>query len=266
MAAVAEERAYVIGGGAQFDSADGVAGSAFGSTELSAQTWLTGSLGRTNVELPRRQTAKTWYADVGVDHHFNPAGIRAGLAYWGDSDFFDSIDVRGSFYVRSDWGSLSFDTEHRSFELDIPAFLDRPARDVNFHAFGAGLSSRFDIAEDLDIKASFMSYDYDVDLSIDDSGRLSNLLTISRLSLLSSLIDWRVSAGIGKDIGQSRLEFDIARWRGSIDGSDNLSLTAGFVTPASDRTDVEIRLGFDDSDLYGEVTVLSLFVYFYGLR
>ncbi len=260
-----DDRAYIVGGGAQFDSADGIAGSAFGSFETGEKTWLSASLGRTNVELPRRQTARTWYGDVGIDHHFDPLGLRLGVAYWGDNDFFDSLDLRGSLYVRGDRGSLSVDMEHRAFELDVPPIFDRPRRDVTFNALGAGLTARYSATEDLDFKASFMSYDYDVELALDASSRLLSLLTISRLSLLSTLIDWRVSAGIGRDFGASRLEFDVARWQGAIDGSDNVSATVGFVTPVGNRADVELRLGFDDSDLYGDVTVLSVFVYFYGL-
>ena len=109
-----------------------------------------------------------------------------------------------------------------------------------------------------------MKYDYDVPLRLDASDRLVSILSISRLSLLSSLIDWRVSAGIAKDIGTTQLSFDVARWRGSIDGSDNRSATIGVTTPLSERTDIEVRLGFDSSDLYGDVTVLTVLFYFYG--
>jgi hypothetical protein len=101
-------------------------------------------------------------------------------------------------------------------------------------------------------------------LRIEDTDRVVRLLSISRLSLLSSLIDWRVSAGIGVNFGLQRWQLDVAKWRGAIDGGDNRSVTITFLTPMTDRTDIEISLGYDDSDLYGEVTVLNLFLYFYG--
>jgi hypothetical protein len=262
--AFAEGRGYFLGAGVDVDSADGLAGNALASLQLADRTWLSGSVARTNVELPRGLVARTWYADVGLDHQFDPVGIRLGIAYWGDNDFFDSLDLRGSLYVRGERGSLSLDLEHRDFELDLPPTDFRPGRDVGFAAVGAGLSMRYGLSENLDVIASGMSYDYDVPLRIEESDRLLSLLSISRLSLLSSLIDWRVSAGLGIDVGPSRLTFDVGRWQGSVDGSDNFSATVGFLTPLSLRTDVEVRLGFDDSDLYGDVTVLSVFLYFYG--
>jgi hypothetical protein len=36
--------------------------------------------------------------------------------------------------------------------------------------------------------------------------------------------------------------------------------------PLSDRSDIEFGLGYDASDLYGNVTFFSLFLYFYGGR
>ena len=262
--AAADERGYFLGAGIDVDSADGIAGSALASVELGEKTWLSASVARTNVELPRSLEAKTWYADLGIDHQFDPVGIRLGIAYWGDNDFFDSLDIRGSIYVRGERGSLSLDLESRDFELDIPPIFDRPARDVGFGAAGLGLSMRYGITENVDLIASGMSYDYDVPVRAEDSDRLLSLLSISRLSLLSSLIDWRASAGIGIDIGASRLTFDVAGWQGAVDGSDNASATIGFLTPLSLRTDIEVRLGIDDSDLYGDVTVLSVYLYFYG--
>ena len=89
-------------------------------------------------------------------------------------------------------------------------------------------------------------------------------MSISRLSLLSSLIDWQVGAGVGVDFGLKRWQFDFARWRGSIDGGENHSATIRFLTPMTERTDIEIGLGYDSSELYGDVVVASLFVYFYG--
>ena len=69
----------------------------------------------------------------------------------------------------------------------------------------------------------------------------------------------------GVNFGLQRWQLDLAKWRGAIDGGDNRSVTIAFLTPMTDRTDIEISLGYDDSDLYGEVTVLNLFLYFYGV-
>ncbi len=34
--------------------------------------------------------------------------------------------------------------------------------------------------------------------------------------------------------------------------------------PMTDKTDIEFSLGYDRSELYGDVTFFSLFLYFYG--
>ena len=263
--ACAQGRAFILGAGFEGDSADGIAVTAIGDMELGERTWLSGAVGRTTVDLPRDFTSETWYGDVGIDHYFDPIGLRLSAAYWGDADILDSIDARGSIYSRGEAGSLGVDIEHRDFEFDVPAIGDqRPETQVGFSAVGLGMTGRLNLPGNVNLHASGMSYEYDVNLRVEDSDRLANLLSISRLSLLSSLIDWRVSAGVGVDVGLRRFQFDVARWRGSIDGSDNFGATFRFLMPMSERTDVELSLGFDDSDLYDSVTVFSVFVYFYG--
>ncbi|MDJ0911422.1 MAG: hypothetical protein QNI99_19715, partial [Woeseiaceae bacterium] len=113
-------------------------------------------------------------------------------------------------------------------------------------------------------RASGMSYEYDIDLDVGETDRVVDLLSVSRLSLLSSLIDWRASVGVDVDFGLSRLSFDISRWQGAIDDGDNYGATISYLAPVSRRTDVEISVGYDDSDLFGDVTIVSFFVYFYG--
>jgi len=262
---LADKGDYVLGVGVSVDDADGVAAIAIADVGVAKDTWLSGSVGRTSVELPNRQDLETWYGDISIDHFWNPAGARLGVAYWGDSALLDSVDIVGSAYTRGNAGMLSVDYEHRDFELELPPIDVLPRALIPFKANGLGLSGRLNMTQRTNLRLSGMSYEYDVDLRSQDAARVLNLLSISRLSLLSSLIDWRVSAGIGVDVGLRRWELDVAKWRGSIDGSDNRSVTLTFLTPMTNRTDLEINLGYDDSDLYGEVTVLNLFFYFYGV-
>jgi hypothetical protein len=41
-------------------------------------------------------------------------------------------------------------------------------------------------------------------------------------------------------------------------------VTLRLLTPLSEKTDIEFGLGYDDSDLYGDVTFFSVYLYFYG--
>ena len=41
-------------------------------------------------------------------------------------------------------------------------------------------------------------------------------------------------------------------------------MQARFLVPIGRRNDIEFELGFDESENYGEVTVFSVLLYFYG--
>jgi hypothetical protein len=263
--ALAARGDYILGAGVSVDDQNGIAAIVVADWSVGERTWLSTSIGRNKVELPNRQDLDTWYGDISIDHFWEPAGARFGIAYWGDARTLDSVDYVAALYTRGDKGTISIDAEYRDLELELPP-IDLFARtSIPFNTSGLGLSGRLKLSQRTDFRISGMSYEYNINLRIDDTDRVVRLLSISRLSLLSSLIDWRVSAGFGIDLGLQRWQLDVAKWRGAIDGGDNRSVTISFLTPMTDKTDIEISLGYDDSDLYGEVAVLNLFLYFYGI-
>ncbi len=255
---------YVVAGGVQGDSADGIAVVLLGDLAVGEETWLSAGVARSSVDLNVRDELETWYGDLALDHFFDPVGVRLGVAYWGDNRLLDSNDLRASLYFRGARGYLSFDYEFRDFELELPEsdFLRR--RQVNFDANGIGLGARLDLTEDVDLRFRGMSYDYSVNLRFDPDRDLVNLISVTRLSLLNSLVDYRASLGLGIDFGLKRLEFEVAQWEGAVAGSRTNSYSLRFLTPISARNDIEFELGYDDSENYGEVTVFSVLLYFYG--
>jgi hypothetical protein len=255
---------YVIAGGLEGDSADGLAAALFGDLAVGEETWLSAGAARSSVELPIRDELETWYADVGLDHFFDPAGLRLGLAYWGDNSVLDSADARVSVYFRGGRGSLSFDYEFRDFELELPDIDFFRRRQVNFDANGYGLGARLDFSENVDVRFKGMSYDYSVNLRLDPNRDIVNLISVTRLSLINTLVDYRASISLGFDFALKRLEFEAAQWEGAVAGSRTNSYSLRFLTPISNRNDIEFGLGYDDSENYGQVTVFSVFLYFYG--
>lgn len=255
---------FVIAGGVEGDNADGLALALFGDVAIGDETWLSGGVARSSVDLELRDELETWYADIGVDHYFDPAGVRLGVAYWGDDDILDSVDLRASLYFRGDKGSLSFDYEFRDFELVLPQFNMSPRRKVNFDANGVGISARLDLTDRIDVRLKGIAYDYSVDLRLDPNRDIVNVISVSRLSLINSLVDYRANVGLGIDFGLKRLEFDIAQWEGAVAGARTNSYSLRFLTPVGERSDIEFGIGYDDSDTYGEVTVFSVYLYFYG--
>lgn len=255
---------FVIAAGLEGDSADGLAAALFGDVAIGEDTWLSGGIARSAVDLAIREDLETWYADVGIDHFFKPAGVRIGVAYWGDDNILDSKDVRASLYFRGDKGSLSFDYEFRDFELQLPDFDIFPRRRITFDANGIGLGARIDLTDTVDLRLKGIAYDYSVNLRLDPNRDIVNVISVSRLSLINSLVDYRANIGLGFDFGLKRLEFDVAQWEGAVAGARTNSYSVRFLTPIGERNDIEFGLGYDDSDTYGEVTVFSVYLYFYG--
>lgn len=255
---------FILGFGLEGDSADGLGAAVIGDVELKENTWLTAAIAKNAVDLPRQQTLDTWYTDLGLDHWFDPMGVRLGIAYWGDSDILNSIDWRGSLYWRGDKATLSVDYEFRDFTFRLPAFDAFPGREIEFDAHGIGLSASFDVSENASLSFYGKDYDYSVNLGLDRNRGILDLLSFSRLSLINSLVDYHVGAGLSLDAGTRRWQFELSNWKGEVDASVTNSATIRFTTPMGGKSDVEIGLGVDDSELYGTVTFLSVYLFFYG--
>lgn len=255
---------YIISIGAEVDNADASAGSLSGELAVTKNTWLSAAAASNSVDLPRGVTLDTVYGDIGVDHWFDPVGVRATISYWGDSDILDSRDYRGSLYWRNDKITLSGQYERRDFSFEVFRDTLRPGQDFEFSADGLGLSARFKLSKSVDLSLSAMDYDYDVDLRIDANRPILDYLSVSRLSLINGLIDYRARISLGVDVGNQHWSLDVARWKGEVDGREAHSATLRFLTPLGKTSDIELGLGVDRSSGYDTVTVFSVFFYFYG--
>lgn len=255
---------YILGVGLEGDTADGFAGMAIGEFGLTEKTWLSAAVARNTVDRSGSRDIDSWYGDIGVDHWFEPLGVRLGLSYWGDNDTLDSTDYRASLYWRNDRLTISADYDYRDFDLELPSVDAIAARAFSFDADGLGLSARFKITDDFDVGVSGMDYDYSVNLKLDDNRPVLDFFAFSRLSLINSLVDYRAYASLGVDVGKRRWEVDVGKWKGEVDGGSTTSTTLRYLSPLGDSADIEFALGYDDSDLYGGVTFFSVFLYFYG--
>lgn len=255
---------WIAGVGAEGDTSDGLAGVVFADVAVSEKTWLTASIGGNTVELPRRRSIDTRFGSLGIDHWFDPVGVKLEVAYWGDSDILDSRDWGGSLYWRSDRVTLAGDYEYRDFRFTIPATNQFPGRTVDFDAHGIGLTTRFELTDSVSLGFAGMTYDYSVDLRLDDNRGILDLLSFSRLSLINSLVDHSAFVTLGLDVGERNWQLEAGTWRGAVDDGTTRSATLRFLTPLGRSSDLELGIGLDDSDLYGSVTFFSVFLYFYG--
>ena len=255
---------YVVGFGLEGDSADGLGAALIGDLAVGQNTWLTGAVARSTVDAPDRQSVDSWYGDLEIDHLFDPVGVSLGVSYWGNSETLDSRDWRGSVYWQGDRLLLAGEYEYRDFRFELPEINFFPGRVFRFDANGIGLTARLDLTENVSLGLQGKDYDYGANLRLDRNRGLLDLLAFSRLSLINSLVDYRVGASLGVDTGKRYWRFEAATWKGEADGSTTRSATLRLTTPMGERGDIEFGLGVDNSDLYGSVTFLSVFLYFYG--
>jgi len=253
---------YVIGFGAEGDSADGRAITAFGDFGLSEKTWVSAAAGSARTEGFIRNN-DTIYVDAGIDHWFKPVGIRLGASYWGNAEILDSRDLRASIYLRGRSGSISIEYEKRDFEFDLQSDLVR-GRTALFSADGLGLTARLALGEHVNFRLGGMAYDYSRNLRLQEDIDVLAFLSSSRLSMVNSLIDDRFSAGLEYSFGLRSIDVNAGRWQTAIDGSTVDSYSVGFLTPVSDRLDMELRVSFDDSETFGKTTALSVHLYYFG--
>ena len=255
---------FMLGGGAESDSDGGISAAFVGSVGLAEETWLSAAVAGSSVDLDDDREVEAVYADIELDHFFDPVGIRAGVAYWGDADVLKSNDVRFSGYFRNDLITFSGDYEYRDFDLTIPPTDFFAGRRFMFDADGFGLTAQIRTSENTRLRLRGIKYDYSVDFRPGDRVEAGRLLSVSRLSLINSLVDHRAGISLSLDRGQNNWNFDLSTWESIFTGSRTRSLTIRYLFPASDKTDLELGVGYDDSELYGDVSFFSLYLFFYG--
>ena len=255
---------YMIGGGAESDSEGGLSATLLGGVGLSADTWLSAGLAKSSVDLVSGRKLDTLYADVELDHFFDPIGIRVGAAYWGDSDVLESNDWRASMYYRNDTAALSLEYEFRDFDFVIPSTDFLALRRIMFDADGFGASARINTSENTSLRLRGIKYDYSIPFRPVENVDAARLISVTRLSLINTLVDHRASVSLSIDQGLKNWDIELSTWESILDKSRTRSLTVRYLVPMTDKTDIELGLGYDDSELYGDVTFFSLYLFFYG--
>lgn len=253
---------YVLGAGAEGDSADGRAFSAFGDFGLTDNAWLSLAAMTAETEGVIRDN-ETLLGRASLDYFFDPVGLRIGGGYWGNADILDSRDLSAALYVRGNGGSLSLEYENRRFEFDLQSDLLR-GRTAKFSADGWGLSSRIALGERVNVYLGGMVYDYSRNLRIQPDIDVLAFVSNSRLSMINNLVDDRFTGGIEFKFGLRSLDLTAGQWQTAVDGSRIDSYSIGFLTPVGDRFDAEFRVSMDDSETFGRTTALSFYLYYFG--
>lgn len=253
---------YVIGIGAEGDSADGRAITAIGDFGVGEKTWLSFTANSAETDGILRSN-ETVYAGAGLDHWFEPFGVRFGASYWGNSDLLDSRDLQSSIYVRGNSGSISLEYEKRDFKFRLQSDALR-GRIAEFSSNGWGIRARVALADRLNFTLGGMTYDYSRNLRLQPDIDALAYLSSSRLSMINSLIDHRFNGGLEYEFGLRSVDITAGNWQLAVDGSTVDSYSLGFLTPISDRVDMEMRVAFDDSETFGSTTAVSVHLFYFG--
>lgn len=263
-AAQADDRAYLLGAGVEADDEDGLRASILAGIEVGDSTWLSGALSSSTVDLGSGDGSDTVYADLELDHFIDPVGMSVGVAYWGDPDLLDSVDIRGSLYTRGETFYLAAELEHRDFDFIIPPSDFFVGREFAFTADGIGARMRLRFTDSFSVALSGIQYNYSVNFRPNENRDAIRLITVSRLGLINSLIDSRAGVDFLFDAGARRWQLNYSTWEGALDRSRTNSVTISYLHPATARSDLDFSIGYDDSDLYGDVAFASVYWYFYG--
>lgn len=254
---------YVLGLNGEADNAGGRSVGAFIDYGATENTWLSGVIARTDTS-GVLGGLQTMYLDAAVEHAFGVFGVRAGAAYWGDRNILDSTDLRGSMFFRGKKASVSFDYELREFDFVYISPFDDRVRTVEFAANGIGAAGSLRLTENSRVFVSGMRYDYSRDIRLQPEIDSLRLLSSSRLSLMNSLIDYRVSGGVEFRFGERSLDLTISNWQTAVDGGKVRSISFGFLTPSGPASDLELRLAFDESENFGNTFAFAVSFYYFG--
>jgi hypothetical protein len=261
-AALADTNDLVLGFGGETDSSGSRAAAAFGEIGVSGNSWVSLTVAGTRGS---DDGLRTVYADAGVDYWFEPMGIRLGGGYWGDENLLDSHDLRASLYFKNDTVTVSADYQRRDFDFTFVSVLLPAPRIFEFVGDGYGLATRIELNDVLALSLNGMSYTYSRNINLQPNIEILRRLSTSRLGLMSSLLDYRVTASIDRTLGQRNLVFGIVRWRTAVDQGIVNSIGVGLLTPMGARSDLEFRLAYDHSEDFGGTMTFSAFFYFFGI-
>ena len=104
---------------------------------------------------------------------------------------------------------MSLDYEYRDFEFIIPSTDFTASRQLFFDADGFGVSARIATSDRTSLRLRAIKYDYSVPFRPVENTDAARLLTVSRLSLINSLVDHRASLALGIERGDTAWDIDL---------------------------------------------------------
>ena len=267
--ALAEDTSgYALGLAVSADDGDGVGVAVLGDYSFNAAASLSASFGTTRASAaPEDLETRDWF--VGGRYDFGPVGVFLSGGQSGDPDDFDSDDwSAGLFHDGKTW-QVSARYLRRDIDLVLRTSLSRQATEVAvpLEADGWRLAASYRRESGFRIGAVARHFDYDRDLRVLGNRFISPRLSPTTLTLATSLLDRSELVSVEWPLPGSRA-FRVEAGRDELVGNlgEVDSYAIGFLTPAGDRSDLDISIGISSGDdVIDEDTVyLSIAYLFYG--
>lgn len=289
--------AWLLSVGGDFDQEDGYRvdlGASWLPTDTTSLTLLAGAAD-SSTDLNESYSRA---ASLSADHSFGLMGLSAEVRWWGDPDLFESTTFAGSLNFRRAGWRLALRGELREADFEPVDFaIQIPIRGtlvpvsgsaecgLDNSAFGALVSHT---GKAWSVLLSGLQYDYSsTDCALTDVNlppqagnlppisreifrRIANAVLTGGARLLGSqltrengFLDYSVWGSVAYRSGLRTFGLDYFHDREEFEGFEADTLIASVTFPASDRLDLELRLGATDSDLEGTVGFIGLTLYAY---
>ncbi len=209
-----------------------------------------------------RSASLTWTQTYGAGGWYVSGGL------WGDADRLESTDYTlGAFASPGGW-RFGVDYERREIDLtfSVAALIDgNPPRLVTAgaSASGYGGSVRYQWPSRTRVRLSGRRFDYDRNLN--QLARLDSVRRISptTLTLAGALRDFTVTASAEFEAGLSVIGIDVTRDRLAIGAIDVTGVAGRWLTPVGRRADLELSLGYSDSEDDAGAASFGLLLFYY---
>ncbi|MEO1034987.1 MAG: hypothetical protein AAFX44_05435 [Pseudomonadota bacterium] len=258
---------YVLGGGVGADDSNGRSLAGLVDVGLTESTFVTLTAAVSDADTVTSNIETRSY-DLTISQDFEPFSFSLGAGRWGDDDLIESDDLRARIAVDVGAWRFGIDGERRDIELvfQIVPIGDFDGRritaGVNGDGFGGNVRYRGDDGWSVSLRGMTWDYDRNVDgLALFDLTRRVNPTT---LTLAGALRDSSYLATAEWPIGDHLVGIELGRDELAIGDLVVESATVLWTIPSSARTDLELSLGYSESDDGDGAFYASVFVYFFG--
>ncbi len=254
--------------GVQADDEDARAVQAGFSYALSDAAWLNADAGFTRQATPPGEpTIESRFIGLGLDYNFGPAGMQLNADYWGDPGELTRNSLIAGVYHATENARVSVQGFYRDYTLtaripdDFGNLLDLREFDMS----GTGLGGTLRMSGDRwfgGLRGAW--FDYSRDPQILRSRTAFRVLSLSALTLANSFLDYRTEASLGFEIGIRSLEFEFSRAKSAVDDADIRTFALYFITPMSERLDLQLSAGVNDSEGLANSVFAGLAITWFG--